>query len=337
MFLTFLTVILPLALSSSAYSASLNLVVVTNKQTYNVGYTATFTGSVNNGTAFPDAIVLFEVDTQHGTPWIIRTFATGPNPSPPLGGWQVQLLNVTPTDSEGNPVYSFAPGNNAGVSVTVTNNILSPVSPVVVAINVFYSNGLPIWPTQVIFNGTLQADQTVTVTTWPIIIPYGAVVGQAIVCASVFNDYPKNGGLPYSPGQSAAFNITSGVPAQVPSSNPLGSFSLTVPLISMPLMQILLGNYTVYAMTFYQYSIASVTTTFNVQLTGDLNGDGVVDIADVAFIAAVYGAHGPNYPAPGDPASKNWNPRYDLAGINVIDITDIAMVASQFGLYAKYP
>lgn len=328
-------VLLSLALARPAYSASLSLMVGTDRHVpafYTVGEAVACTGGVNwnNGSVVPDALVLFEVDTPKHQPWIVRTLTTGQTP---LGPWAVQLFNVTPCDAYGTPKYSFHPGQDAGFEVSLINNALTPY-PVIVTINLFFSNGLP-FVLQMLVNATLQPGQPWTSVTWPVNIPTNSVVGQAKVYASVFNDYPKNGGLPYSPEQSAAFNITSGVPAQVPPSSPLGNFSLTVPLRSTASMPIWLGNYTVYAKTHYLLAyVASAQTNFTVKLITDLTGpkgvpDGKVDIRDIQFVARRFGT------ISGGP---NWDPRADLTGQTPlvpdgkVDIRDISLVARAFGI-----
>jgi hypothetical protein len=324
-----------LALVRPAYSASLSLVVAPERQTYDVAETVNITGGVNNGSAVPDALVLFEVDTPKHAPWIIRTFTTG---QAPAGPWPVQLLSVIPTDAFGDPVYAFNPGQDAGFNVTVRNNALSTYPNVVVTINVFFSNGLP-FVLQTMVNTTLSPGQTLSSVTWPISIPVNSVLGQAMVYASVFNNYPKNGGLPYSPEQSAAFNITSGIPQQTQPSSPLGNFSFTVPLSSTPSMPIWLGNYTVYATTHYGALLASAQTIFTVKLIGDITGplgvpDGKVDIRDISMV----GRHFATYSG-----GPNWDPRCDLTGViplvpdGKVDIRDISLVAKAFGIVAKLP
>ena len=73
----------------------------------------------------------------------------------------------------------------------------------------------------------------------------------------------------------------------------------------------------------------NLTRTITItSLAGDINGDGKVDIRDIAIVAKAYGS------SPGDP---NWNPAADITGLepNVpdgkVDIRDIALVSSQFG------
>ena len=153
-----------------------------------------------------------------------------------------------------------------------------------------------------------------------------------MVYASIFNDYPKNGGLPYSPEQTAAFNITSGVPAQSPQSGPPGTFNFTVSVTSIPTLPVWLGNYTAYAMTLNGYLIAAAQTMFTVELVGDMNADGKIDITDVATVAKAFGSH---------PGSPNWklaadiSVPYPLVPDGRIDISDVAPVAREFGRLAR--
>jgi hypothetical protein len=68
-----------------------------------------------------------------------------------------------------------------------------------------------------------------------------------------------------------------------------------------------------------------------VRILGDINGDGVVDIGDVARVAAAFGSYGPNSLYPGCPAASRWNPDADINRDGVVDIMDIALVAHNFG------
>jgi hypothetical protein len=62
---------------------------------------------------------------------------------------------------------------------------------------------------------------------------------------------------------------------------------------------------------------------------GDLNGDGVVDVTDLAIIAGYYGkAHPADWPYP------VWY--YDFVDDNLIDIFDVTVVAKNFGRECAY-
>jgi hypothetical protein len=57
-------------------------------------------------------------------------------------------------------------------------------------------------------------------------------------------------------------------------------------------------------------------------VVGDVNGDGKVDIRDVAMVVAAFGSY---------PGSPKWNPACDLNGDLKIDIRDVAIVCAHFG------
>jgi hypothetical protein len=62
--------------------------------------------------------------------------------------------------------------------------------------------------------------------------------------------------------------------------------------------------------------------TINVRLVGDVNGDGRVDLKDMALVARAFGS---------TPTSPNWNPAADLNGDGAVNMKDIALVARNFG------
>jgi hypothetical protein len=66
----------------------------------------------------------------------------------------------------------------------------------------------------------------------------------------------------------------------------------------------------------------SAPTTFLITFVGDVNGDGKVDITDLAMASAAFGSY------PGHP---RWDPRADVSKDNRIDILDIARVSANFG------
>jgi len=76
-----------------------------------------------------------------------------------------------------------------------------------------------------------------------------------------------------------------------------------------------------------QGSIGSTTKTVKVtSLLGDLNGDGKVDIKDIAIVAKAFGS---------TPGSPTWNPIADVDGNGKVEIKDIAIVAKQYGQRAS--
>jgi hypothetical protein len=57
-------------------------------------------------------------------------------------------------------------------------------------------------------------------------------------------------------------------------------------------------------------------------VTGDINGDGKVDMQDALLLAKAYGS---------TPGSPNWNANADLNGDGIVDIFDALILMSNFG------
>jgi endoglucanase len=55
---------------------------------------------------------------------------------------------------------------------------------------------------------------------------------------------------------------------------------------------------------------------------GDVNGDGRVDLKDLALVARAFGS---------TPTSPNWNPAADINGDGTVNMKDIALAVRNFG------
>ena len=87
------------------------------------------------------------------------------------------------------------------------------------------------------------------------------------------------------------------------------------------------GNYTLTAVA----TIATGSNTFTdgnitVRLPGDVNGDGRVDIRDIALVARAFGS---------TPTSPNWNPAADISGDGIVNMQDITLVARHLGQHSS--
>jgi hypothetical protein len=304
-------------LINPAWSPALVLNVTTSKPVYNAGETLEIRGNLtNNGTLVPDGLVLLQINNPKGNPWTVRTLTTG---EPPSGPFPVEVLNVTSTDSSGQPKSLFNPGQDAGFKVYIRNNALLPYH-VLALINLYYSNGVP-FKLFKIYNATIDADTTISASTYPVHIPSvleGVVYGKASAYASVSDDFPNRTGFAYGPEANGTFNIVNGGGGSTPPASPPGTFNFTIPLKS-----IWLGNYSIYANVRYGFQTSLSTNMFTVILIGDLNGDGKIDIKDISIVAKAYGS---------DPSKPNWNPIADLNHDDKVDIKDVAIVAKVFGV-----
>jgi len=83
------------------------------------------------------------------------------------------------------------------------------------------------------------------------------------------------------------------------------------------------GTYSVHASASYEGQEAVVDATFQVkqEISADINGDGKVNILDVALVALAWGSY---------PGHSRWDPRCDLDGNELINIIDIALVAVEY-------
>ncbi len=67
---------------------------------------------------------------------------------------------------------------------------------------------------------------------------------------------------------------------------------------------------------------AFVDGSVTINITGDVNGDGIVDIYDLAIVGLAFGSK---------PGAPNWNPMADLNQDGQVDIFDLVTVASNYG------
>lgn len=296
-------------------AATLTLNLMSQKQKYNVGEQVNLIGNLTqDGKLVSDALISLEIRNPKNELFIIRAFTTGQTLQ---GQFPVEITSIIPCDANGNPKYTFVRGDTMGFKVTFKNNMASPCQ-ALITINMFYCNGVP-FKAFIAYEGSIDAGKTITFTIWPILIPSNAPTGTAAAYACIFNKLPTDGGLAYSPEKNATFNIlsASAIKQTVKVNN--GKFNITFPLTTIP---IILGNYTTYAVTFYNYRLASTTCTFNVMLIGDINSDGIIDGKDISIVCRAFGA------TPGD---LRWNPKADLNSDEIIDGKDITMVCRAFG------
>jgi len=73
------------------------------------------------------------------------------------------------------------------------------------------------------------------------------------------------------------------------------------------------------------------TTFYGVQLRGDVNDDGKVDISDIRIVAKAFGSAAVDDPTTPWDETENWNPDVDLKPDGLIDIFDIRRAAKEYG------
>ncbi len=81
-------------------------------------------------------------------------------------------------------------------------------------------------------------------------------------------------------------------------------------------------GYTLTAVAMISGGSNTLSGNITVRLIGDVNGDGKVDLRDLALAARAFGS---------TPTSPNWNPAADINGDGKVDLKDIALIARNFG------
>jgi len=79
------------------------------------------------------------------------------------------------------------------------------------------------------------------------------------------------------------------------------------------------------------YADASVSFIRATLICGDLTGDGPVDIADIQAVACRWRLSAANPDPDNDPATPNYEARFDLDSDQIISVRDVMLVAAQWG------
>jgi hypothetical protein len=302
---------------SFALQNTLTLTVTTNKHAYGLSDSVYVSGSlvyVPNMIYVSDAIVGVEVRNPTGSPFILRALPTGSIASQ---NWLVNFTQFYPCDSNGVPKYTFQAGESVYLYAEWKNFDDALAHPVQYDITIYDANSVSLGfqsPTYYV----LPPDSTQSLTFRVTMIPT-STVGNVTLFASLFSDSPKSGGYPYCPERNATIIIgsaTSKIPFEF-SSGGTYNFSFKLPSSKVPV-----GNYTVYASTYYSDTLSSSNATFTLIIVGDINRDGVVNILDAILMANAF------YSVPGH---SNWNPQADLNGDSVVNILDAIILANNFG------
>ncbi len=86
-------------------------------------------------------------------------------------------------------------------------------------------------------------------------------------------------------------------------------------------------TYTVTAVAWIAGGSNTLSGNITVRLIGDVNGDGKVDLRDLALAARAFGS---------TQTSPNWNPATDINGDGVVNMKDLTLIARYFGQRTAY-
>ena len=304
--------------------AVLNITAATNKPFYRIEEeNVEIRGNLTLNNSPHQGLVALEITDPH-TVIVVRTLQTGPDPPP----GNITIVDVVPCNNLGQPKDTFEKGELAYFIVTVRNNGTESKN-VTITINTYDSNMAPlpsVPSTKIPVAPSTEGDFLAS-----IFIPDWAKAGTGKVYASALTLMPKQGGVPYCPEASATFNITGsfgggGAPGAQGSEN-VGNYSLTFKLCIYNAKK---GNYTVCASSSYRGTTTSAQainqTTFEVELLGDVNGDGEIDIMDMAKLKSIITKIIKGLVTMEEALEEE--PSADLNGSNSIDIFDMALLKS---------
>jgi hypothetical protein len=304
------------AASQAQVDQLLTLTVATDNPTYHFGHPVTIYGNLTlNETPTAEGLIGLQIEDPKKI-LTLRAFSIGNPPSP-----IVEILNIFPCDQWGNPKNEFPKKSLAFFYVSLKNNDYIEAHDTLLCVSIYDSSGAPLSAST--WNGLILEKQTLNLII-SVPIPEKPAIGNATAYATLFTQWPKLGGTPYTTEYTTTFNITgSGTVGTPPTPKAMpGNYNIT---IRIPEYEAVRGTYTIYVTAYYLGAYAQNSTTFYVSIPGDANNDGRVSGADLAMLAYSWGSK------IGDP---NYLPQTDFNGDGLITGTDLAIMAKYWGYIA---
>lgn len=310
----------------------LYVTTATDNPLYGLTHPVSITGNLtSNDGPVENALVAIEVRDSANIPVTFRTKPTGPSPR---DNWPINFTQLFASTSDGNPKLSYDRGALLLISFAIKNH--GAISrDVLVCISVYDENMVPIM-SDISYSTYLEAYQTAVVTKSVDVIQNWAALGTATIYGSIYSDLPKNGGYPYCSEQQATFTITSQGSSSMAASTsePIyvsetaGTYNLS---FNIP-PEARAGDYTVSTSSYY-YGLQDVdSAVFEVEIIGDINEDGWVELTDFFLLSLAFGS------SPGQP---NWDPRADIApwpdGDGQVELLDFFLTSQHFGEHIPQP
>jgi hypothetical protein len=299
---------------------TLYLTVATDKYLYGVGEMVNVSGNLMwepNHIPVTDGLVGVEVRAPSGSEFVLRTRPTGIITGQ---NWLVNFTSLYTCDQNMIPKSAFSKGEDVWVYAQWRNYDLAHEHSVTMTAVFYTSTSAPVDLDY--SSGTALPGGNGTYFFRATALKNGGATGNFVIYASLFSDFPRNGGYPYCPEWQATFTITSPtVPLartskSVSSVSSDGAYDFQFRLLSAH------GYYKINATVFYYGVLVTKSATLYLPLIGDINQDGRVDILDAILMSVAFNSR------PGNP---NWNPKADLNKDNVVDILDAILLSTHFG------
>jgi hypothetical protein len=308
-------------------SPQLGLTLNTDRNSYHFEDRVDVEGDLTgNGYPIPNALVALEIDAPNGNPVVARTLQTSNGPvSCPL-----QVTDVMPCDSSGNPQGSFEVESIAFFDVSVRSSSSTSLNGLVL-VNPYDSSNASLGvasssftvaaegSSRVIIGLPLQYDPNANLVT-------PAASGIATVYVSVWTDLIDDGGTPLSSESQAVFTIRGTAQGNTffTSAPPQGTYEASLSI------HFSAGIYSGGYLPIYKIRVAgqfmgtSIAQSKQIQISiaGDINMDGKVNLQDMVIFTRAYGS---------DLSSPNWNPVADINGDGKVNLQDLVLLAHNYG------
>ena len=313
----------------AAYAPTLHLIINADEQ-YNLGTDVTVNGTLAlDGSPVSDGLVAVQINDPRGDSpehlFVVRAVTTGSTPPSP----QVEILDLFPCNSYGDPKYSFRKGDQLGFKA-ILYNYFSSQKYVILTLTIYDSSGVP--AVIVMWTDNIPPGQSFPIMFYPMYtIPEDAPTGIAPVYGVALTNWPQYNGIAYCPEKSTSFTVTSrggglGTSSGTSQSPEPGTFE--VPFRPSDDGGVL-GEYTIHATSVYnEIYLASNFTTFTVVLITDLTGgpgggpDGLVDLRDLFYVILRF---------------LTSDPIADVTKDGIVDLRDIFAVILDYGKWGILP
>jgi len=293
-----------------AQAYTLTISIATDKSIYNVGEIVQTNGNLTlDLVPVSGALVALQINDR-ALPYVFRTLYTG---APPSGPWYVEITSAYIGDTNGNPLTSLRRGALCYIWIYYQNTYEYSLN-VTIAFTIYNVNQSPLFAQTPIRQLLPPGTGYFVAYAWQ--IPTDADPGPATIYASAFTALPMNGGTPYSPEKHSTFNITK---TDLPTSLG-GNYNNQFQIAKRNSR---LGDYNAYVASFYQGYMETNSTSYEVILLGDINGDKFINVKDAVLLNAAFGSH--------EGQDPEYNPNADLNKDTYINIKDAVILGANYG------